>query len=668
MLTAIRLKNWKSHQSTSITFAPGVNAIVGINGAGKSSVMQAISFALFGTFPQLQRKAVTLEDIVTRKPLQKEDASVELDFSANGNTYTVSRVIEKKGKKFVTTSAELREGSQLKEANGEAVTRLVESLLHLDYDLFTKAVYSEQNGIDYFLRLPRGTRMKEIDHMLQLERYETARARAVSLANRLARRAEDKLRLLAGLDPSNLEEQQRSLEQEIQSLKEQQSQSASLLEAAAADRQQVGQRIAELEQAVTQVQRQQSLIASLEAAIRELEPGPVPSLSTTDLAAGLGRLKKEKEAQDTARVALEKTIEAEREQLAAANAAVAGVKESIQELATVSAVCPVCESPLPDEKKASLLASREEKKAALVATAAAHAQSIIQVKEQKAALEQAIATTVAAQQELQIQQTLVERAEAQARRLQQKKQELAAISRLPPVDESQLASLRTSFAAVAVKCGSLDSTLRAQQAALSDKVSQLAQLQKQLAYIEKESVAARQASTASGQVVRFAGILQSTQESLRVAFLTTVNSALATIWPVLYPYGDFPSLELAVEDGDYLLRLQEKGRWVPAELVSGGERSAAALALRIAFSLSFLPHLRWLILDEPTHNLDAAAVKRLGEILQGNITAFADQVFLITHEERLADGLHTIRLLRDKENEMPTEVHDGGIENKYASP
>src|SRR3989338_5175100 len=139
MLTAIRLKNWKSHQDTSLTFVPGVNALVGINGAGKSSVMQAISFALFGTFPQLQRKAVALEDIVTRKPIQKEDASVELDFSANGNTYTVSRIIEKKGKKLVTTSAELREGSQLKEANGEAVTRLVESLLHLDYDLFTKA-------------------------------------------------------------------------------------------------------------------------------------------------------------------------------------------------------------------------------------------------------------------------------------------------------------------------------------------------------------------------------------------------------------------------------------------------------------------------------------------------------------------------------------------------
>ena len=164
-------------------------------------------------------------------------------------------------------------------------------------------------------------------------------------------------------------------------------------------------------------------------------------------------------------------------------------------------------------------------------------------------------------------------------------------------------------------------------------------------------------------MVKFASVLQFTQESLRAAFLTTVNSALATIWPVLYPYGDFPALELAVEDGDYLLRLQEKGRWVPAELVSGGERSAAALALRIAFSLSFLPHLRWLILDEPTHNLDAAAVKRLGEILQENITAFADQVFLITHEERLADGLHTIHLHRDKDQDLPTIVQSGNREH-----
>jgi exonuclease SbcC len=92
-------------------------------------------------------------------------------------------------------------------------------------------------------------------------------------------------------------------------------------------------------------------------------------------------------------------------------------------------------------------------------------------------------------------------------------------------------------------------------------------------------------------------------------------------------------------------------------MASGGERSMASLALRIAFSHAFIPNLRWLILDEPTHNLDTASIEQLSRTLKERMGSFAEQVFLITHEERICDSLDSFyRLERDKSSNEPTRV------------
>jgi DNA repair exonuclease SbcCD ATPase subunit len=130
------------------------------------------------------------------------------------------------------------------------------------------------------------------------------------------------------------------------------------------------------------------------------------------------------------------------------------------------------------------------------------------------------------------------------------------------------------------------------------------------------------------------------------------------IWGELYPYPDFSEIRLMI-DKDYVLQLKGSRGWVSVEgIVSGGERSLASLALRIAFSLAFTPNLRWMILDEPTHNLDANAIQHFGDILRDKLGYFAEQVFLITHEEKLSDSIggSVYKLERDKENDGVTKV------------
>jgi exonuclease SbcC len=158
----------------------------------------------------------------------------------------------------------------------------------------------------------------------------------------------------------------------------------------------------------------------------------------------------------------------------------------------------------------------------------------------------------------------------------------------------------------------------------------------------------------------FETALKETQVELRREFVTAVNYSMSKLWNTLYPYKDFDDIQLAIEEGDYILQLRERsGRWINVEgVASGGERSIAALALRIAFALVLAPQLRWLVLDEPTHNLDAKAVEDLATTLRERIGEFIDQVFLITHDEKLEEAVtgSLYRLEREKEKDGATKV------------
>jgi len=158
----------------------------------------------------------------------------------------------------------------------------------------------------------------------------------------------------------------------------------------------------------------------------------------------------------------------------------------------------------------------------------------------------------------------------------------------------------------------------------------------------------------------FEKALENTQVQLRTEFIEAVNYAMNEIWPSIYPYEDFIGIALNIEEGDYVLQLRDRmERWINADgIASGGERSIASLALRISFSLVLAPQLKWLVLDEPTHNLDAKAIEDLAVTLKTRVGDFVDQIFLITHDEKLEDAVtgNLYRLEREKEKDGVTKA------------
>lgn len=150
----------------------------------------------------------------------------------------------------------------------------------------------------------------------------------------------------------------------------------------------------------------------------------------------------------------------------------------------------------------------------------------------------------------------------------------------------------------------------------------------------------------------FANAIMETQQTLREELVAAINEALTESWGILYPYSDYPVVKLQPSESDYDLVFKVGEEWISVDgVASGGERALACLALKISFAMVLTPNLSWLILDEPTHNLDEEAVRTLAVTLHDHIPKIVEQTFVVTHDENLRDAASgkLFRIERNKE-------------------
>ncbi|MCX6769143.1 MAG: SMC family ATPase, partial [Candidatus Micrarchaeota archaeon] len=168
MIISLSLENWKSHSRSSFGFARGTNVLVGRMGAGKSSVLDALCFALYGTFPKMGRRDQSTETVVNIAS-GAEFATVKLEFDRSGKKYSVFRKIGKS-----VSEAEISCEGKLAQKGPKQVTEYITQILEVDYELFTRAIYSEQNRMDQLLSLTPRARKQEIDWLLGLGKFDEA--------------------------------------------------------------------------------------------------------------------------------------------------------------------------------------------------------------------------------------------------------------------------------------------------------------------------------------------------------------------------------------------------------------------------------------------------------------------------------------------------------------
>ncbi len=164
IIHSIKLKDFISHKETFMDLPLGLTAIIGDNGAGKTSILDAISYALFKEHSRGKD-----ENLINRRA---SSALVQLVFSSGGRRYEITwRLVRRK--RALATLRDLTSGSTIFVDSGErTVLPELEKILGLSREIFLNAAYVKQGEMARLLEARPAERKEIISKLLGIESLE----------------------------------------------------------------------------------------------------------------------------------------------------------------------------------------------------------------------------------------------------------------------------------------------------------------------------------------------------------------------------------------------------------------------------------------------------------------------------------------------------------------
>lgn len=220
LIKRVRVRNIRSHRVTELKFKPGVTVLSGDIGSGKTSILYAIDFALFGLRPGELSGEELLRATESR-------GMVEVDIEVDGRTYTIGRSLERIGENVrVERAWIIYPGGNRKEYSSSEARAVIVKLLRIPEEvrptthtrIFRTALYIPQNELTRIIEGRDVERREEIImRLFDLDKYRIARENLTHLIRDLNR---DKRELEAQLEIlGDLETELREVEDRISTLK-----------------------------------------------------------------------------------------------------------------------------------------------------------------------------------------------------------------------------------------------------------------------------------------------------------------------------------------------------------------------------------------------------------------------------------------------------------------
>ncbi|WP_267164112.1 DNA double-strand break repair ATPase Rad50 [Halovenus salina] len=188
----IRLQNFKCYEDAELRLDSGVTVIHGLNGSGKSSLLEACFFALYGS----RALDTTLDEIVT---IGAEETVVELYFTHGGDSYHIRRRIRATGSDARTAECVLEGPGGTTEGATDVRSR-VTSMLRMDTEAFVNCAYVRQGEVNKLINASPSVRQDTLDDLLQLGKLEEYRDRASDARVGVGRVRDDKQGALTEVD------------------------------------------------------------------------------------------------------------------------------------------------------------------------------------------------------------------------------------------------------------------------------------------------------------------------------------------------------------------------------------------------------------------------------------------------------------------------------------
>ena len=205
MITSIELGDFLSHSNTKLEFENGVTVFVGDNGAGKSSIIDAITFALFGQHTRKSNKG-----LIKRGTNQ---GFAKVRFSVNSKQFEAVRKIDNKGT-LAAKFAEVIDDDRIEIAAGErkqfgeSMTHEVERVIGIDFEKLKIASIVQQGELNTIINAKPKEFKELLNAIIGIDKLDIA-SEAMKTVNKEFR---EKIKENVGYDDTHIEILLRDLE------------------------------------------------------------------------------------------------------------------------------------------------------------------------------------------------------------------------------------------------------------------------------------------------------------------------------------------------------------------------------------------------------------------------------------------------------------------------
>jgi len=171
-LQRLRLVNFRQHADTEIAFGDGITGIIGPNGSGKTSLLEAIAWAIYGN-PAARGDKDSIRNLraKARAPMR-----VELEFSLGNRAYVVERKLNE---------ASLHENGIVVANSIKEVTARLQRVLGMTHDEFFNTYFTGQKELAVLADATRPERAAFLSRVLRHEQLTIAQERIRERRNAL---------------------------------------------------------------------------------------------------------------------------------------------------------------------------------------------------------------------------------------------------------------------------------------------------------------------------------------------------------------------------------------------------------------------------------------------------------------------------------------------------
>ncbi len=637
-LLSLRLENVRSHKESFIEFNDKITVIWGKTGSGKSTILMAIYYALFGS------SDLSNAEIMRRGA---KNMVIELKILQSGNEYEIVRGLKRVNDSIAIDSDNLKvlkNGVQLNALNrANDINSLVYEILGFGKDskasqMFQVLSYTKQDNIRNLIEMKKEERQEFIDKILQLSKYKDAFEKLKHLVDYYSSKYEVVMQAKEFI--KSLGESIDSLNKKIEENKGKIMDNEKKLEVLAPS---IAKKRAEMEKLdadlknlrisaekqMAQKSRREFLLKSIEKNVEEIK----------SLDEKVSKLKPLLIRESESSEGLQGMLQANHSKAKVIEYKISHLKKESDNISGLEAKCPTCLQDINEAHKNGII-QKNEAEIDILSNELKELLDSIKSLEDKINIAK---KNDALSKELDSFGLAVELLKSQKRAHEE---ELSKMPKLESLDlseeiygiESCKKSLYEKLAELLSKKSSIESSSNELRHLQKSFETELAEKAKALDEQSKKAVDERHYKLCIEFINKLRSNIKDIRGIIRSRFLNDFKGSFAKKFE-----------EIRNNDEEYYVEINENyepvaysstGEEVPISHLSGGEKTSAALAYRLALSdlageMNNLSPPELLILDEPTSGFDSDDVKALPGALD-NISSIP-QIIIVTHEALLKE-------------------------------